>query len=97
MVELTKTSVISSTDMILKDFSDMDSSDTEGIKSHPRSIQNLKKKSFGEVETALQQNSQKFIKKMFLREIYPKKKVQQRETLVPKSIQFDGNAYDGLA
>lgn len=34
---------------------------------------------------------------MFLREIYPKKKVQQRETLVPKSIQFEGNKYDGLS
>lgn len=40
--------------MIQKDFSDMDSSDTEAIKSHPRSIQNLKKKSFEEIETAIQ-------------------------------------------
>jgi hypothetical protein len=34
---------------------------------------------------------------MKLREIYPKKKVQPRETLVPKAIQFEGNKYDGLS
>jgi hypothetical protein len=34
---------------------------------------------------------------MKLREIYPKKKIQVRETLVPKAIQFEGQKFDGLS
>lgn len=95
---MTKASIGASSDKILKESSEMEMSETEGLRNAPKTILNLQHKlSIEEKEQALQQNSEKFIKKMFLREIYPKKRVQQRETLVPKAIQFDGNKYDGLS
>jgi hypothetical protein len=53
MVELTRTSAVSSSDKILKDVSDMESSDTEGFRNPTRSINNLQKRSYGETEAAL--------------------------------------------